>query len=119
MCIRDSPAGAQVCEVLYLGKDGALWTGYFVSPVPALNRQGFVQAHSGRFSVRNGEVHFDDEREPFYWTAPVEVQPNQIRAGNSTYTRNAQGLESAIQRAQIASGVSLERDLRPLSEMGL
>lgn len=113
------PVGAQVYEVLYFGKDGALWTGYFVASVPALNRPGFVQANSGTFKVRNGEVHFDDEREPFHWPAPVEVQPNQIRACSFTYTRNPQGLESAIQRAQTASGVSLQRDLLPLSELGL
>jgi len=113
------PNGAQVCEVLCLGADGALWTGYFVSSVPALNRPGHVQVMSGHFNVLDGEIHFHDERGHSWWPWPVEVQPNQFRAGSFAYTRNAQGLEHAIQKAQTACGVSLETDLLPLSELGL
>lgn len=112
-----NPNGAQLNEVLCLGEDGALWTGYFVSPVAAMNRRGYVQVHSGTFSVLGGDVHFYDERGSFYWPGPVLVQPNRIQAGKFIYTRNPQGFEYAIQKAQTLSGVSMETDLLPLSEL--
>jgi hypothetical protein len=113
------PNGAQVCEIVCFGEDSKVWTGEFVSPVPAVNRPGYVQILSGSFSVVGGEVHFYDERGHSWWPAPVEVQADRLGGIGRVYTRNGQGLEQAIRKAQAVCGVSMQRDLLPTSELGL
>lgn len=117
--VSAGPDGAPVHEVLQFGEDGALCIRIFASPAPAVGKRGFVEVFTGTFSVIDGEVHFYDERGESWWPGGVEADDTHIRWNDFLYLRKTKGIDNAIREAEAACGVSLERDLLPLSELGL